>query len=270
MKKLFSEEDINFMKAHYKEMSYREIGLTLGFTEGQIKGKLNNMGYTKLRNFNKYYFRKIDSDIKAYFLGFIYADGCISYNSNTRNYELSIALQSQDKYILDKLNNELGNVHKIQYLKQTQRTICGIESNIKESCLLRIYSKDIVLDLINHGVIVNKSYNPSIPKIQEEYFFDFLRGLIDGDGCYWKSKSNTYLHITEGTRECLDYISSILQKYDIKTSVRKENDHKYRLFCTNYKSMNILIHKIYHSNFSLCLSRKYKKIEHFLQDGSAI
>lgn len=55
----------------------------------------------------------IDSHEKAYFLGFIYADGSISSNINTNNKTFNFTLQLQDKYILDKLHNNMNLKTKI-------------------------------------------------------------------------------------------------------------------------------------------------------------
>ena len=269
-KAIFSNSDIEFMKNNYRQMSYRDIGNYLGFSERQIRGKLNNMGYTKTRDFNKHYFRCINSDIKAYLLGFIFADGWVVCNPQNGNYELGVQINTEDKYILERLNNELGGSHVISFKPKEAREILGNVCTVNESCVLRIYSKDIVLDLINCGVVENKTYNAKNINIPDEFFFDFLRGLIDGDGCYWKYKNQTYLHITDGNSNILEYLQSVLLAYNIKTSLYQEKEHKFRLYCTDYKSMNILIHKIYHQDYSFCLSRKYEKIKHFLQNGSAI
>mgnify|MGYP004581692311 CR=1 FL=1 len=72
---MFSKDDILFMKTYYKDMPYKEIAKTLGFTERQIRGKINNMKLSKTRKFQSTYFDVIDTDLKAYYLGFIYADG---------------------------------------------------------------------------------------------------------------------------------------------------------------------------------------------------
>ena len=90
MKKIFTDEQEKFMINNYLTMSYKEIGEKLGFTERQIRGRLNNMGYTKIRKINDHYFDIIDIPLKAYLLGFIYADGWVYHNENTRNYEFGI------------------------------------------------------------------------------------------------------------------------------------------------------------------------------------
>lgn len=263
-KYMFSDNDIQFMVNNYKTMSYKEIGKLLGFTEKQIKGKLNNMGYTKTRKFNKGYFHCIDSELKAYFIGFIFADGWIVINQNTRNYELGMELQEQDKYVLEKLNDELGGMHKIHHSNPYVHIINGIPTKTGHMYDLRIYSKDIVYDLYKHGIETNKTLKSTHPYISDAYFFDFLRGYIDGNGCYYNYKNNIYLHITCANESVLFWIKSVLDKYDIHTNIYKEHNKKFRLMCTRIKDMKILINFLYHKNFSFCLIRKYNKIKSYL------
>ena len=51
------------------------------------------------------YFENINTPDKAYYLGLMMSDGYIQ--SNIYNKEVGIALKTEDKYILDKLNNSL-------------------------------------------------------------------------------------------------------------------------------------------------------------------
>lgn len=263
-KYMFSDEIIEFMIDNYQTMKYSEIAKHVGLTEKQVKGKLNNMGYTKIRKFNSDYFHNIDSELKAYFLGFIFADGWVVYNKQSANYEFGMELQSCDKYILESLNNELGGVHKITHLNPTQRIICGILSNIGHIDRLRVYSKTFVEDLINCGIVPNKTYNYEVPKFPMEYFFDFLRGYIDGDGCYHYNKNHIYMSLTCASENVLKWIQFILNSYNIATTIHKEKEYKYRLNCINYDSMSKLINLMYHDNHNLCLTRKYNKIKPLL------
>ena len=54
----------------------------------------------KRKEYNHSYFEKIDTEDKAYFLGFIYADGSIV--TNKRN-SLYIKIHSKDQHILEDL-----------------------------------------------------------------------------------------------------------------------------------------------------------------------
>ena len=81
----FSQEDVEYIKQNYLNMTYSELGEILGFTERQIRGKINNMHLPKNRKINKHYFDEIDTPLKAYYLGFIFADGWICCNDNNNN-----------------------------------------------------------------------------------------------------------------------------------------------------------------------------------------
>lgn len=268
-KDMFSDDDVEYMKCHYQDMSYRDIGTKLGFTERQIRGKINNMGLSKTRKFNDTYFQNIDSSNKAYFLGLIYADGWITCNEKVGTYELGLQLQSQDRYILEKLNQELGEVHNIIHTPSRKKVIKGVETVSKDQDTLRVYSKQMVNDLMNLNIMPNKTQCVQYPIVSEKYFFDFLRGYIDGDGCYYINKNgNCEISITCSQRQPLEWISLILQQINIHTCVYQEYATKYRLYCFRKKDVKILINKLYYNINNFCLIRKFNKIKPYL-DGFA-
>jgi DNA-binding CsgD family transcriptional regulator len=264
----FSKEENQFMKDHYKDMTYKEIANKLGYTERQIRGRINNMGLTKLRQINDTYFDAIDTPLKAYFLGYIFADGWIHIRSDNRGHEFGMELQYRDKYILERLNEELGGLNVISYKEPEEIVICGNLCHSGKSACLRVYSSRIVRGLMKNGIETNKTLKEVFPIVNEEYFFDFLRGYIDGDGCFWKIKNHCYMHITCATDKVLLYIQNVLQTFDIKTSIYKEHDKKHRLICTNIDSMKKLVNHLYHDQNALFLYRKYELVKSYL-DGSA-
>lgn len=125
---------------------------------------------------NRNYFKQIDSENKAYILGFFYADG---YNSGT---QASFVQLDQDKDILEQINNELDS--DITISKRIQK------SNNKIKDTLVISSKEMCEDLSRLGAITNKSLNLKFPDkiIPEKFMRDFIRGYFDGDGCVWNGK----------------------------------------------------------------------------------
>lgn len=266
--RIFSKDDVTFISKNYNSMSATQIGEILGFSKSQIDGKISKLNLDKKqRKKNDMYFSKIDTSLKAYFLGFIYADGYIIYNPQNANYELGMSLQSQDKYILDRLNDELGGEFKIYHNKP--KTVIMKKINNKEihsghSDTLRIYSKNIVEDLISLGIVTNKSSKDVFPAIDNDFFFDFLRGYIDGDGCYYTYNNYVYMHITCSSEKPLNYIQEELYRYNIKTHLYQENFKKYRLMCTNTKEMNKLVNCLYYKDDLFYLKRKYEKIKHFI------
>ena len=102
------------------------------------------------------------------------------------------------------------------------------------------------------------------PIINDEFFFDFLRGYIDGDGCYYRDNNQTYMHITCASIVPLKYIQGKLNNFGIKTQIYTEAYRKYRLMCTSFNEMNKLINHLYYEDGLFCLKRKYEKIKHFL------
>ena len=126
-------------------------------------GKLN----TKVNkyNFNEYYFEKIDTEDKSYFLGFIIADGSI--NSITNNIQIT----QKDPGILNEFKKYIeyeGDIYK-----NKNRDVFDIKIS---SCKMK-------LDLENLGIKPNKTMNVKYPDVPEDLQNHFMRGVFDGDGC---------------------------------------------------------------------------------------
>lgn len=270
-KYMFSDYDNTFIINNYLTMKYSVIAKILGFTERQIRGRVRTMGLHKNRTFNSNYFSVIDTNVKAYFLGLIYADGWIVCNPSTANYEFGIELQYQDRPILDILNRELGNVHQIIVKEPCKRTICGIEANIGKMSKLRVYSKEMIYDLKSHGIVENKSTKNIYPIVSDDLFFDYLRGYIDGDGCYYLNIDNKLqVNITCGNEMPLRYIQMRLNEYNIESSIYKEKERKYRLYIFKNSSVEKLIDLLYYNDNVICLKRKFDIVKSYLNYGLAV
>lgn len=264
MKKLFTLEQEQFIRDNYKTKTYKEIGELLGgFTSKQVRTWASSNGLRKNRIINSDYFQEINTPLKAYLLGFIYADGWIVANYDTHNFEFAMELQSEDKYVLDKINSELGGTCMMVHSNPYEHEICGIKTISNHRDCIRVFSKQLVLDLINHGIETNKTQKDIFPIVSNDLFFDWLRGYIDGDGCFYKYKKYIYLSITCSNDTPLKYIRTKLSKYKITTSIYKEKEKKYRLMCTDTQSMSILVNYLYYDNV-FCLKRKYEKVKQLL------
>ena len=258
---IFSKDDIEYIKKNYLSMTYGEIANNIGFTEKQVKGWINHNCDKKNRTFNDEYFQEIITPNQAYWLGFIYADGWITQNSVGRSYELGIELCRIDEQQLIDFNNELGGVHNITY-GHYEKVICENDKiSVTDTACIRIYSKQIVEDLIRHKVLKNKTLKPDYPIVNDNLFLDFLRGYIDGDGCIYVNQdkiSASQVHITSSHSEVLNYIKDKLSLYEIKSYVYKEKENKYRLYI-NYKNAIKLLDMIYYGSNVQKLDRKYQK-----------
>jgi len=147
---------------------------------------------------NELFFRCIDSPEKAYFLGILMSDGTVNDRA------IVISLQEKDKSILVKLRD------LIEYTGPISKRI-SVNEKHQNTYILRIYSKELVKDLISLGCIKRKTYNMSFPKINPIYNSHFIRGFFDGDGCIIKKKIGYYFSIT-GNQKFLHELNSILEK----------------------------------------------------------
>ncbi len=130
-----------------------------------------------LRPFEQY-FDEIDTEVKAYWLGFFVADGCIRWNEKTGNYALQVVLQPEDEDHLLALESDMGG-------SRTPQTISIHLDGYGDYKAVKLdwYSKYLVQRLIELGVRPQKSGNEALPTIPEQFSKHFWRGVFDGDGC---------------------------------------------------------------------------------------
>ncbi len=127
---------------------------------------------SKKYSFNENFFEKIDTEQKAYWLGFIVADGCICRN------DIIIELKDDDEIHIKKFIKDIDGNNKTQSVSYKQFN--------SHHTRLSIRSKKMYNDLINLGITTNKSLTASKPhNIPTELEKHFWRGIIDGDGCVY-------------------------------------------------------------------------------------
>lgn len=121
-------------------------------------------GLVRTHSFLFDFFEKIDTPEKAYWLGFIFADGSI------RNNTLRIGLIVEGKKHLEKLSAEIQFSGKVRFGKNKAYTI-------------ELTHPKFAKDLIEKGVTERKTWSISYPKfLPENLHRHFIRGIFDGDG----------------------------------------------------------------------------------------
>lgn len=264
----FSEKDVEMIKELYsKKISMRLIGEQFGVGRGVIKSLLVREDvFEEGRTYRKYsgnfdYFKNIDSPEKAYWLGFIYADGMVSIREDAGN-SLKIRLSPKDREHLELFVKCLGGNFEIK-----NRVNSGFSEG--QPCIdLEINSNKMVDDLVSHGVLPSKSLTLQPPNIAKNLEFDFIRGYFDGDGSIYKTNQyNNYCLSILGTEEVLTWIQERLgveQKLE-QRFITEKNTYHFRVGGTNkpYKVLN----KIYNGN--ICLKRKfniYQELQSFIME----
>lgn len=172
------------------------------------------------------FFNIIDTEEKAYILGFICADGHVDY----KKHNIAIALQDSDYLILEKIRNSMQSNHPI--VRHIERKNPYTKSNhlILEQCCISINSVELTEPLKEFGILSKKTYTLNskvIEKVPENLIRHFLRGYFDGDGSViWGvkySSGNKYIVQIAGNEEFLKntyqkYFPSNCSLYKYKTS----------------------------------------------------
>ena len=167
--------------------------------------RLQASDFNKIYSLDENYFKNIDSDNKAYILGFFYADGCVGSNNN----KVQISLQEDDVEILEKMRSEFQCDKPLRYIEPPKKF-----PNRKPQYSLSLDNKQFHENIVNQGVIQKKSYFAVFPfQIEEKYYKSFIRGVFDGDGClYHYEKGNTNTVTFTGTSELINAIGDIIEK----------------------------------------------------------
>ena len=252
--------------------SLRQIEIDYGVTRSTVSKYLTKIGVkTTVGNHYRTYhhqedfFERIDNEQKAYWLGFMFADGYIS-NNETRygqdQFGLSVALE--DVEILYSFKEALSANNPVHQYERNEH------AKGQPLCRLQLTSQKTVDDLILHGCVKQKSHILQPPQdVPDNLIPHFIRGFFDGDGSITKSINQRY-KITNG------YVYSInitttqemakwLQSYFDMGSVIKENRHDF----TYYYSLGghrqvIQFYHILYDNATVYMQRKYLRFQELL------
>ena len=132
----WTEEEISFVKENLYKMTYEEMSKYLNRTPVSIGVKMKKLGIKKSKYYCNYeFFKNIDTEEKAYWLGFLYADGWITVNEDANSGHVGIQLQKSDYEHLKKFNNSLNGNYNIEYGSKA-----SFSGKLHEYCKIRIYS----------------------------------------------------------------------------------------------------------------------------------
>ena len=263
MKKIiFNEyEIIDIIELYKNNYTLNSIGKKYGVNRNVIRRTLieNNIELRKLTTkyqSNTSKFQKIDNEEKAYWLGFIAADGCIYKRStNKAGGFLAISLSRKDKDHLLKFKNFMeSNVPIIDFIQND-----GYSNNTEMSKII-INSNELVNDLCSLGITNKKSLTLKPPKIDSEYYLPFIKGYFDGDGSIYRvAASNIWGLSFEGTKEILEWIAQVLHLNNKLEKRYKDNpNNNYYIRCGGNNKTYTIMNEFYES-VGISLDRKLEK-----------
>jgi hypothetical protein len=184
----WTREDDTVLRHIYPSASDSEVAKQMQRTQWSIKSRAKRLHMTKdaeyraaldqiktqrLREANRIYhlnhgyFSHITTREQAYWLGWLWSDGCVRKRGNSR--EIILSLQKGDEDVLQRFRGAVGAGYPIRV--------------DREAVTLLLTSQQMFADLECYGVIPHKSALATYPHIGQAFTSDFVRGVFDGDGC---------------------------------------------------------------------------------------
>ncbi|MES2930519.1 MAG: hypothetical protein V4665_01930 [Patescibacteria group bacterium] len=194
----------------------------------------------------------------AYAIGLLATDGCLSKDG------LLIDLTSKDTEQLLNFSKCLGI-----YLPISRKW-----NSTGDECSRIQFKNRIFYDfLLSIGLTPRKSLTMGKLDIPDEYFFDFLRGSFDGDGCFysywdprWRSSHMFYIQFVSASEKHILWLQDEIKR-KIGISGHIVQDGQKIIFQLKYakKEALVIIKKMYYNPSVICLFRKKLKIQKALK-----
>lgn len=234
----------------------KKLGIPSFYQRNGIKkdpktGELTHGGKNLIK-FDERYFQSIDTEHKAYFLGFISADGHIRKNLQC----CQISIQLQDKLLLVKLTTALG--------LDESRIKHRIHKSKHEMVELYLSSRFMCEDLFSIGLTHNKSFDLKINsgKIPDHLLNHFVRGYSDGNGSFYEGKNlRIYTASKEFSNQLMNWLSVPNSTPVLRVDKNTRKNPLYVIYLSHKAAMNS-IDWIY-QNQTICLDRKFTQFSRF-------
>lgn len=261
------EEKDGMINLYINGSSATKAAATYGLSSECCSREAKKRGL-EVRNNSKYeindsIFEKIDTEEKAYWLGFIAADGNV-----TNQGALSVELKKSDLSHIEKFKNFCGSSHPIT-LHSNSLHFGGKKSKKKfESYRIVIGNRKICNDLKELGVLPRKSFsfNPPLNMVPEHLHSHFWRGMFDGDGCISKTldsknkKTVIWMINLVGNRFVIEKFQKYISKYTrCEASIISKYNENEETCCISSAGLELIkeILELLYSEANIFLDRKY-------------
>lgn len=265
----------------YNEKSIKSIAEIMNTYPEKISCILKKNGIKPKRKFkgwkkvNDTFFDEIDSEEKAYILGFFVADGCIRMEKdkkgNITHGRLCFSNSIDDKDIIEKIHQLICPENKIITFHNNKDG-----SNRKPQLALQWTSnhmKSILTEKYN--ILPKKTFdcNFKIPQnlIPQNLFRHFIRGFLDGDGTFSSGEIRFVINskpfaeqIITFFKDIFDEHKNLVENFSYRLNeIQGKTVKYYRLCLPTGKGRKKLYENILYENATIFLKRKryglYKK-----------
>lgn len=236
----------------YKKLNINKLALKYNLNKITIRKylKSNNVFIERKNKFIKENpFKDLNNEEVQYWLGYLATDGNIHEN------RISLNQKFEDKDVIIKFKKFLKIKNKLikRYCKKRNKTYSysGISFRDTKTCEF----------LNNLGITKNKSFTL---KMNFELNFNFIRGVIDGDGSIIsnsKFKNKNIIKICSMSKDFINQIVEFLTKNNIKSKTYKYKKGIYSIYIGRKLDILELISKLYSNDNCICMKRKYNNAQ---------
>lgn len=216
------------------------------------------------------YFNKL-TKTHYYWLGFLWADGCIDIDENKSWYRLRLALSEKDKEHLEKFKKFIAPSKPLYFRKSNN------------SWSFEINNETLIKNLSKLGITVKRStLSDNFGNIPKKFLTDFIRGYFDGDGTIGiyrladKRHENYFfnriqLRMVLVNKNLTICMSNFLKELEIDNTYFKESKRDvWHISISSKIGQNNFIKRIYGNKKDVKLERKYEtatRALEILKDG---
>lgn len=204
--------------------------------------------------YNERFFENINSEEKAYWMGFIAADGNINKELN----RLFMQLKVGDKNHLQKFLRAIGGEDY-----SIRHRITELKNKLYETCYIEVNGKKLAFDLNKHGIVPKKSLILKPWNGPNDLQIHYWRGLIDGDGCisFYKNGQGV-VTLVSGSKDLIQgFVNFIKRNSGLEGRISPHGT----IYSVSFSCKKaIIVAKLLYGSAAVYLDRKFQRAKRLI------
>ena len=211
-------------------------------------------------SFDNHIFDNIDTEEKAYWLGFIWADGCIvNIRDEKKNYAFELGLSIKDIEHLEKFCSFIDlDKSRIKIKSNSGGNLISKSTSVL--CRVQLSNKHLWETLNSYGCCPNKTSHELFPNVtifkSSNLIHHFIRGFFDGDGWVYLDNRNYLISGVCGQDDFLKELLSYLPKSLCKETLKISNTEVIKMLKWGGNKAITFLNYLYNDS-TIYLDRKY-------------
>lgn len=243
--RIWTHEEEKYLAENYATRPYQEIADALDRSELAVRLRRIALKLPpKLPRLpvNEHYFDTIDSDLKAYLLGFIAADGWVDRRTGNNSY-LTLGLQIKDRSVVELLRDKLAPEKKLYETEKMLRLDVRLSDHF-----FKVFTA-------SYNITVGRKPLYTIPpSISEQFVPTFLLGYFDGDGCLSYTKRGYWIWSFLGGLLLLNQVSDLIHfnlGFRVKPQSNRRVPGQHCLWLYSYRKISLVDNWLHRSGLGL-------------------